>query len=458
MELLNIFRRPSWPDIVCLGDSFVDELIQGASSRLSPEAPVPVVDVRVAHSQEGDRVDRDTVWTWGGAGHVAATLHSALGVPVTLWMPLNSPSENLKSADFKLICGRHRERPGEDWHYKTRVFCNGQQVVRLNRTCRNYYPWTESATLKASRLKDCHVLCSDYGAGSVPSRSWQSLRRACQKLAIDSRKPNVAEMSRAWLWKANAQEFRDAENAMRGSEIEYILKTDGKDGLSLLSHGIQISPPRRYEVFDVCGAGDVAFALCSAGLAVGLEPQDAAFLAACGAGLAVTKIGTVPLTAAELESEVRRHLGPPGKIYREDELAYKADRFAGCVFVNGCFDPLHVGHMALLRAAKEAAKGKPLVVAVNSNRSVTQLKHECMLPVWERMNAVGSLSYVDAVVEFDGEVPPLIAALKPELYMVGSDHEDHPDVKSAVEWGAGEVRLFQREYGELSSTGIRGLM
>jgi len=232
--------------------------------------------------------------------------------------------------------------------------------------------------------------------------------------------------------------------------IDRLTVTLGELGIALLdSTGIRRFPALAREVFDVSGAGDTVIATLAAAVATGVEFDDAIRLANLAAGIVIRKLGTVPITQDELLAGVASNgdTSQGEKICSREALLKRVAhwRLAGqrIVFTNGCFDLLHVGHLAILEQAKR--EGDCLVVALNTDRSVRVLKGPNRPVITEdaRAKLVAALPYVDAVVLFDEETPlNLIRAVRPNVLVKGGDYTEEEVVgaNDMKTWG-GKVTL-----------------
>jgi D-beta-D-heptose 7-phosphate kinase/D-beta-D-heptose 1-phosphate adenosyltransferase len=218
------------------------------------------------------------------------------------------------------------------------------------------------------------------------------------------------------------------------------------------------------EVFDVSGAGDTVIATVTAAFAVGFSFPDAAAIANSAAGIVVAKLGTQPVTAAELdaafqldEKKRRSSGGVHTSSLDEAKITVKSWRNSGkkVVFTNGCFDLLHPGHIRLLHQARTF--GDRLIIGLNSDSSVRRLKGELrpILSEQDRAAILNALDCVDMVVLFDEDTPlELIKNLRPDVLVKGSDYTLEGVVgREIVESYGGEVRLVQLLEG-YSTTGL----
>ena len=213
-------------------------------------------------------------------------------------------------------------------------------------------------------------------------------------------------------------------------ELDFLVVTRGEQGVSLFDEqGVRDFPAVAREVFDVSGAGDTVIATLAAGMAAGLDRDDALNLANLAAGVVVGKVGTTPIRPDELLDAllIERLAEQSHKIYAlealERQVADWRARGQRIVFTNGCFDLLHVGHVTLLALARR--QGDRLVVGLNTDRSVRALKGETrpVVTQGDRAQVLAGLASVDAVVLFDEDTPlRLIESLRPDVLVKGGDY------------------------------------
>jgi D-beta-D-heptose 7-phosphate kinase/D-beta-D-heptose 1-phosphate adenosyltransferase len=448
------------------GDVMLDQYLFGATSRISPEAPVPVV-----HVQKTD--DRP-----GGAANVAVNLAS-LGVRTRLIGAVGNDAaadtlENLLTThgidcDF----ARVSDRPTIT---KTRVQSRGQQLIRLDQE--------NAAELRDSTLADAvgqaaagagAVVLSDYGKGALTDvRTMIDLcRKAGVPVLVDPKGRDFEKYRGATLLTPNQGEFEavagycasDAELAARGwqmvedLELTALLVTRSEKGMMLLEAGNEplfLSTQAR-EVYDVTGAGDTVIATLAGALASGQSLATASALANIAAGLVVRKIGVATVTPGEIQVALhQRGQGGRGLVSRDELLVLVGEaraRKERIVMTNGCFDILHAGHVAYLEEAKSL--GDRLIVAVNDDESVRRLKGESrpINALEDRMLVLAGLAAVDWVVPFADETPAaLIAAVLPDVLVKGGDYrpEEIAGGKEVLDNG-GEVRVLSFRDGHSTS-------
>ena len=415
----------------------LDKYLFGNTSRISPEAPVPIV-----HVQQAD--DRP-----GGAANVAVNL-AALGATTRLIgvVGKDSAADSLESIleARGIECDFHRvdDRPTIT---KTRVQSRGQQLIRLDQE--NIAELSDDSildSLKAAIGSAGAVILSDYGKGALTdvTRMIAACRDAGVPTLVDPKGSDFSKYRGASLITPNQSEFQavagvcnsDEELVSRGNdllaelELEALLITRSEKGMLLLETGSEplfLSTQAR-EVFDVTGAGDTVIATLAAVIASGQELSSAAALANIAAGLVVRKIGVATVTPSEIRVAMhQRGQGGRGLVEKGELLAMieeSRSRDERIVMTNGCFDILHAGHVAYLEEAKSL--GDRLIVAVNDDDSVTRLKGKArpVNALQDRMLVLAGLAAVDWVVAFSDDTPAdLISAVLPEVLVKGGDYK-----------------------------------
>jgi D-beta-D-heptose 7-phosphate kinase/D-beta-D-heptose 1-phosphate adenosyltransferase len=444
-ELIEILDRVHAARVLVLGDVMLDRFVYGSVARVSPEAPIPVLEV----TRSSDSA--------GGAANVARNVAGigahAILIGVTggdLWAAdLLTQIAVSPTIDPRLIVDP--ERPTT---VKTRYVADGQQMLRADREVRASLSADVERRLLAQfdeSLRDADVVVlSDYAKGVLSDR----VTRAAIKAALDANKPIIVDpkardlrkYSGATVLTPNRLELQAAcgfecatdeavENAARqfldAGVCAAMVVTRGKDGMSVVGKGAAAVHLRTVarQVFDVSGAGDTAVAALSLGLAAGANIVAAATLANLAAGIVVGKLGTAVVTASELIEQLTPLNARAGdsKIYTlESVLAMtRAWREQGSriAFTNGCFDLLHPGHVSLLDQAKRSADR--LIVGLNADESIRRLKGPDR-PIQNeiaRATLLSSLKFVDAVVIFSEDTPiELIKALEPDVLVKGADY------------------------------------
>ncbi len=423
--------------ILIVGDLMLDRYWHGMTSRISPEAPVPVVKVE----QIEDRI--------GGAGNVALNVVS-LGAGAALVAVVGDDEaggvlqERLRAAGIHADLHRSSVKPTIT---KLRVISRHQQLLRLD--FEESFSSEDAAALPAKvadLLGGVGVLVlSDYAKGALqdPQALIAAARRAGVPVLADPKGSDFSRYTGATLLTPNLQEFEVVVGPCSGEQelvkrglalldklhLEALLITRGELGMTLLRRDAPELhlPARAREVFDVTGAGDTVIAVLAAAIAAGSPLHEAVALANIAAGVVVGKLGTATVSAPELRRAVQREQGSErGVVNHEQLLVDIADARAHgekIVFTNGCFDILHAGHVGYLEQARKL--GDRLIVAVNSDESVTRLKGPGR-PInseGRRMAVLAGLEAVDWVIAFSEDTPePLLESLKPDILVKGGDY------------------------------------
>jgi D-beta-D-heptose 7-phosphate kinase/D-beta-D-heptose 1-phosphate adenosyltransferase len=424
--------------VLVLGDVMLDRYWSGSTSRISPEAPVPVVHV----SQNEERP--------GGAANVALNIAS-LGGKVSLFGYVGN-DEAGKSLERVL------QQHGVSTHFialdhaptitKLRVLSRHQQLIRLDFE-QGFAGQDHADLLEGFRaLLDSAdvVVLSDYRKGTLErAQKLIALARAAGKpVVVDPKAKDFSDYQGATVITPNLAEFRDAvgewqdeaDLVQRGMELlnrcelGNLLITRSEQGMTLLRADAEPFnlPTRAQEVYDVTGAGDTVVAVLAASIAAGLPVEQAMALANLAAGIVVGKVGTATVSVPELHKALKAHHAQVKGVVTEEQLllAVTDARIHGerIVMTNGCFDILHVGHVTYLQEARKL--GDRLIVAVNTDESVRKLKGPTrpVNTMANRMKMLAALSCVDWVVDFSEDTPErLICAVKPDLLVKGGDND-----------------------------------
>jgi D-beta-D-heptose 7-phosphate kinase/D-beta-D-heptose 1-phosphate adenosyltransferase len=452
--------------ILVAGDAMLDEYWFGESQRISPEAPVPVVQ------------RRETQTRAGGAANVAANL-AALGIRTTLSAIVgdDSPGESIRTALIaagvrpQLVVARGRRTA-----HKLRVLAQHQQLIRLDAEESLAQAADELGAIFAQCLPEADaVVLSDYAKGTLANVAEliDACRAAEVPVLVDPKGTDFEKYRGASILTPNQSEFlavvgacaTEPEFLERGTRLcaelglDALLVTRGSQGMSLFRDGRQpVSlPAQAREVFDVTGAGDTVIATMAAAIAAGTSLEDAARLANLAAGVAIAKIGVATVTRAELRFALhRRGRGGGGVVDLDtliDVVSEVRARGNRIVFTNGCFDILHAGHVAYLEEAK--ALGDYLIVGVNDDASVRRLKgsQRPIVGLEDRMAVLAGLAAVDWVVPFAADTPlALIEALLPDVLVKGGDWKPEEIVGSEVVLrSGGQVHSLQFRSGRSTS-------
>lgn len=472
--MLAKFVPNSSATVLVVGDVILDRYIFGSTTRISPEAPVPVV--RVERTEERP----------GGAANVALNIRSlGVGVQLTGITGEDAAAEllarELSAAEVNCRFIRQNRFPTVT---KLRVISQHQQLLRLDYEeepivvdteglYAQYLSWLSSA--------DCVVL-SDYAKGSLVrvAEFISAARHRSVPVLVDPKGREFSRYRGATVLTPNLREFEEVvgtcpaqkEIVAKGEELcrtlglSALLVTQGEQGMTVIDAdrgNTRHLPAQAQEVYDVTGAGDTVIAALAAALVSGYPVAQAAEFANIAAGLVVAKLGTATVSPEELNVVSAR--GPAtrrGVLGRQELLdVTTAARTRGerIVMTNGCFDLLHSGHVEYLERAR--ALGDRLVVAVNDDASVSRLKGRgrpinC---VRERMRLVAALRSVDWVTEFSEDTPEaLVESVSPDILVKGGDYRpDQIAGAGIVRARGGQVVVLPLVEGSSTSTLIEAI-
>lgn len=426
--------------VLVAGDVMLDRYWSGSTSRISPEAPVPIVRVGADRAQAG------------GAANVALNL-AALGVHTQLLGVVGADEAGALLRQRVLdaqIDASFVESPRHPTITKLRVMSRNQQVIRLDfeesLADAAAFDRTAFAADFSRQLQQVDaVILSDYGKGTLSDiAALIAICRAAGKpVTVDPKGSDYARYTGATLLTPNLAELEavvgacaddatliaKATQLMRSLELQALLVTRSEKGMSLLRPDREPLhlPTVAREVFDVTGAGDTVIATLTAALAAGADLEFAVRLSNLAAGVTVGKLGAATVSPAELRAQLAPDRGSEALSMSEDELlqwiARARERGQRIVMTNGCFDLLHVGHLRYLEQAR--ALGDALIVAVNSDESVRRLKGPTrpLNAAADRMRILAGLKCVDAAVEFVEDTPArLIGRVLPDVLVKGGDY------------------------------------
>ena len=455
--------------VLCVGDLMLDEFVYGEVSRISPEAPAPVIAAQ--------RSEIDV----GGAGNVARNI-AALGASCIFvgligdddaGRTLNAALDADARITPVLVCD-----PSRPTTRKVRFVSEHFSTHMLRAD------WETAAPASAEieqRLIDAVlaqlprvdiVLLSDYAKGVLTARLIRDTIDAAQKLGkrviVDPKSPNFALYRGATLLTPNRKEFceatrsradtpveiaRAAREAMVAADCAALLVTQSERGMTLVprqGEAIHV-PAHPVKVRDVSGAGDTVAAVLAVMLAAGASWDIALRAANAAAAVAVSKKGTASVSLAELRRKILPHafLAAEEKIVAtggdlEPHLTEWRTEGLRVGFTNGCFDILHPGHVKVLTAARAACDR--LIVGLNSDASVKRLKGDSRPVQDERSRAevLAALEAVDLVAIFAEDTPlELIKRIRPSVLVKGGDYTRAQVVgHEVVDSYGGEVLLI----------------
>jgi D-beta-D-heptose 7-phosphate kinase/D-beta-D-heptose 1-phosphate adenosyltransferase len=454
--------------VLCIGDLMLDEFIYGEVTRISPEAPAPVLAVQ------------RNVTSLGGAGNVARNIavlgarcifvglvgDDVYGAALTAALKAEPLIEPLLTVDSGRPTTR-KVRFVSD-HFSAHLLRADFEVATAA-TLEIEQRLIDAATSALPRADI--VLLSDYAKGLLTPRVIREVIDAARKLGkrviVDPKNKNFEAYRGATMLTPNLKELIEASRsrASTAKEIEQsarelifatggeaMLVTRSEHGMSLVmreGEAIHVAA-HPVRVRDVSGAGDTVAAVIAVSLAAGADWNTALRSANAGAAVAVGKQGTAAVTLAEL----RRETLPRAALAAEDKIAANANDLADHLtdwrrqglrvgFTNGCFDMLHPGHVRMITEARAACDR--LIVALNSDASVKRLKGPERPLQNERARAevLAALEAVDLVVIFEEDTPlRLIEVIKPNVLVKGRDYTREGVVgHEIVEAAGGEVLL-----------------
>ncbi len=457
--------------VLVVGDLMLDRYWHGPTSRISPEAPVPVVHVRDIEERPG------------GAGNVALNI-ARLGAHCTV---LGLTGDD----DAANVLEKHLQQAGVRTDFvrlpenatvtKLRVISRHQQLIRLDFEDGFIGQDVSAEEVEFAQLLEQHdvVVCSDYGKGGL--RSVQSLIALCRErqipVLVDPKGADFDKYAGATLVTPNLAEFEAVVGRCADQEelvekalqlcdqcgFDALLITRSEHGMTLIPSDGEVFhlPTVAREVYDVTGAGDTVISTLAAALAAGDEEHNAVALANMAAGIVVGKLGTASVSTDELYQEIHKHIAVQRGVVSEQELmtAINQCRQRGetIVMTNGCFDILHAGHVTYLQQARE--QGDRLIVAVNVDQTVRKLKGEDrpVNPLDHRMRMLAALECVDWVLPFEEDTPTrLICEVLPDILVKGGDNDpSRIPGGDCVRAKGGEVRILAYVEG-VSTTEIIG--
>jgi D-beta-D-heptose 7-phosphate kinase / D-beta-D-heptose 1-phosphate adenosyltransferase len=466
----SFHRAMARQTVLCVGDLMLDEFVYGEVSRISPEAPAPVIAARRSETNIG------------GAGNVARNIAS-LGAKCIF---VGLIGEDAAGAELKAALAKEPLIESVIVTDASRPTTRKMRFVSehfLTHMLRADWEMTHPAAGETEqKLIDTIlplipradiVLLSDYAKGVLTARVIRNVidaaRKARKAVIVDPKSANFAIYRGATLLTPNRKEFSEAtrsradssesiaaaaQDAMQLADCEAILVTQSERGMTLVPRTGEVVhvPSHPVKVRDVSGAGDTVVAILAVARAAGADWEDALRLANAAAAVAVGKKGTAIVTPAELRRQILPHasLAAEEKIVapgRELEAQLsdwrKQDLRIG--FTNGCFDILHPGHVKVLTAARGACDR--LIVGLNSDASVKRLKGEGRPVQAERARAevLAALEAVDLVAIFEEDTPlRLIEQIKPTVLVKGGDYTREQVVgHEIVEAHGGEVVLVE---------------
>jgi len=432
------------PNILVIGDLMIDHYLWGDAERISPEAPVQVVDIA-----------RETS-VLGGAGNVINNLIS-LGASVNVASVVGDDEIAKELTIMLKSIGVKTEglitQKGRKTSKKSRVIAANQQILRYDNESKETISDASVEKIIKAIDKDLFVtdmiILSDYGKGVISDKLSQAVIVLAKakgiKVLVDPKGTDYSKYRGAHMLTPNKKEASEAtgirinddatlEAALLSlkeqCDLERSMITLSEDGIAIFDGEVKRFPTVAQEVFDVTGAGDTVIASIAFALSAGLSIEETARFANLAAGVVVGKIGSATVTIDEIEIyESKLHQSSSDahiKTFEEIDRIVKRAKEHGqrVVFTNGCFDILHVGHVKYLQKAKSF--GDILIVGLNSDASVRELKGPTR-PVNtedDRAYILAALDAVDYVVKFGDDTPhDLIKMIAPDVLVKGGDYE-----------------------------------
>ena len=460
------------PKILVIGDLMIDHYLWGSCERISPEAPVQVIDV-----------EREST-VLGGAGNVVNNLKK-LGAQVDIMSVVGSceiSSELMKLlVDIKVHTKFLITQKNRTSSKKTRIIASQQQVVRYDRESSDDIDVESQKTIIKTFINIVNdyevILLSDYGKGVLTNQLTQSLiniaKKFNKKILVDPKGIDYLKYKGAFLLTPNKKEasiatkvnildeasLTDAIVKLKSMcNLDISLITLSENGIAIYDGKLRTLPTAAKEVFDVTGAGDTVLASLGFAIACGYSIDESVAFSNLAGGVVVGKIGSATATINEIieyesslnKSSSDKHIKTRVEIAKlSQKLKLKGKKI---VFTNGCFDLLHAGHISYLETAKNF--GDILILGLNSDRSVTSLKGKGR-PInleADRAYILAALEVVDYVVIFDEDTPyELIKSIEPHILVKGGDYRGKEVVGQDI---ADELKLVEFVDGKSSTKTI----
>ena len=478
-DLAAAVRRLGHTNVLVVGDVMLDRYTYGEVTRISQEAPVPIL-----------AIEREVALP-GGAGNVVRNL-TALGAATAF---ISVVGDDQAGSDLTgLIGGQPNVEPwllvqgSRTTTLKTRLIAAGQQLLRADREQTDpIHPKLAERLLRIAMdamAATSVTILSDYGkgvlTGDVPARLVAAARKTGRKLIVDPRGSDFARYAGADVVMPNRHELAaaarmpvDTEAAIVAAahflQAEHgfgaVVVTRGNDGMTLVdASGSQHFPAEAADVFDTSGAGDTALATLGAALAAQLPLPVAVRLANLAAGISVGKVGASVVREADLLSALTPQHSALRKIVSPEEAVEQAERWRHrgwrVGFTNGYFDLLHQGHIQLLEQARAACDR--LIVGLNADTSVRRQKGQPhpVQPEAARAAVLASFACVDQVCLFEDDTPEsLIAVLRPDVLIKGANHaaEDVIGADLVRGWGGRvmQIDLLQEQLPQAAFTTLK---
>lgn len=440
-------------NVLVVGDIMLDNYLWGKCNRISPEAPIQIVDIERESS------------VLGGAGNVISNLVS-LGAKICALGVLGR--DTAAEEVIKILKNLNVDFSGIQYEdtrpttQKSRIVASNQQVLRFDYEHKNHLDQVSEDHIISFVEKHIHsfdiIIFSDYGKGVLSETICQKIiglaNKNGKKVLVDPKGTDYAKYKGAFSITPNRKEAAEAtslqlnndENLQKSMNrlktdlnLDYAIVTLSEEGIALYDDKLQKFKTKAQAVTDVTGAGDTVIASLAFCLANGFSMEEAIEFANAAAAVVVAKIGSATATVQEVFEYFNKNAGLNFDIkivgtQQLDQIITQLKKLGKkIVFTNGCFDVLHFGHVKYLDQAKQL--GDVLVVGVNSDRTVKMLKgndrpinHEK-----DRLAVIAALASVDFVCLFDEETPiELIKLVKPDVLTKGKDYEGKEVIGSDI--------------------------
>jgi D-beta-D-heptose 7-phosphate kinase/D-beta-D-heptose 1-phosphate adenosyltransferase len=466
----KLYKKPT---ILVIGDLMIDHYLWGSCDRISPEAPVQIVDVK-----------KESL-VLGGAGNVINNLRAMnSNVDVISVIGKDDVANELKTllnqieVSSEMLIVENSRKTSK----KSRLIASQQQVLRYDmESVEDISQNSEKKIIEKLSInikKYDSIILSDYGKGVLTTNLTKTIIKIANenkiKVLVDPKGKDYSKYRGAYTLTPNKKEAIEATNIeikdnsslelaikqiKQSCDLEVALITLGENGIALFDYDLKIQPTVAKEVYDVTGAGDTVIASIAFALANNLNIQEAVNFANLAAGVVVSKLGSATVTLDEIyeyESSLHKsnsssHIKTFAEIEKLAKDFHKKDK--KIVFTNGCFDILHVGHVKYLEIAK--SYGDILIVGVNSNDSVQKLKgiNRPINTQEDRAYILASLESVDYVVIFEEDTPyELIKLILPHTLVKGGDYEGKDVVGQDI---VKELKLVKFIDGKSTTNTIR---
>jgi len=445
--------------ILVIGDLMIDHYLWGSCDRISPEAPVQVVDI-----------GKETT-VLGGAGNVINNLVT-LGAKVSVCSVIGDDENGKELLNMLDEIGVDRDsiftQATRHTSKKSRIIAVSQQILRYDKESKEDISSDSIESILTFLSKNISlydiVILSDYGKGVLTDELSSSIIKISNisnvKVLVDPKGSDFRKYKGAYLLTPNKKEAilatgieinddKSLEKALlylkSECELDISLITLSEDGIAIYDEKLKKFPTVAKEVFDVTGAGDTVIASIAFALSANKSIEETAKFSNLAAGVVVGKIGSATVSLDEIEEyEASLHKSTSDahiKTFQDIDAIVKRYKTNSkkIVFTNGCFDILHVGHVKYLQIAKSF--GDILIVGLNSDESVSRLKGPSR-PVniaEDRAYLLAALEAVDFVVPFESDTPyELIKMLQPDVLVKGGDYEGKSVVGTEF---AGKLKL-----------------